>query len=201
MLQALRGVLTPAGDKMTDPMKKQVFATLSSMLSHPEDVTRNAVAGCFGALLRWLNPEQLAIAFNDHLLCKLIKSTICLDLYIYFQESIMYFSHIRSGNDVNVDWMLRHGRSAALFVVLKESPTTVYNPKEKDRVCAVMLSYLAADRVQIVMNGVRACGYLFQYLMNESLPVPQQILSPFVRVGLFKNIFVIYQDVYLQEKP
>ncbi|KAM0733122.1 Stalled ribosome sensor GCN1 [Formica fusca] len=152
MLQALRGVLTPAGDKMTDPMKKQVFATLSNMLSHPEDVTRNAVAGCFGALLRWLNPEQLAIAFND-LLC----------------------------NDVNVDWMLRHGRSAALFVVLKESPITVFNPKEKDRVCTVILSYLAADRVQIVMNGVRACGYLFQYLMNESLPVPQQILSPFVR--------------------
>lgn len=70
MLQALRGVLTPAGDKMTDPMKKQVFATLSSMLGHPEDVTRNAVAGCFGALLRWLSPEQLAITFNDHLLCK-----------------------------------------------------------------------------------------------------------------------------------
>ncbi|XP_011149210.1 eIF-2-alpha kinase activator GCN1 [Harpegnathos saltator] len=153
MLQALRGVLTPAGDKMTDPMKKQVFATLSSMLSHPEDVTRNAVAGCFGALLRWLSPEQLAITFNDHLLC----------------------------NDVNADWMLRHGRSAALFVTLKESPATVYNPKEKDRVCTVILSYLAADRVQIVMNGVRACGYLFQYLMNEAQPVPQQILSPFVR--------------------
>ncbi|XP_012138451.2 lethal (3) 80Fj isoform X2 [Megachile rotundata] len=153
MLQALRGVLTPAGDKMTEPMKKQVFATLSSMLGHPEDVTRNAVAGCFGALVRWLSPDQLAIAFNDHLLC----------------------------NDTSVDWMLRHGRSAALFVALKESPTTIYNDKEKDRVCTVILSYLAADRVQIVMNGVRACGYLFQYLMNEARPIPQQILSPFVR--------------------
>ncbi|XP_034188694.1 lethal (3) 80Fj [Osmia lignaria lignaria] len=153
MLQALRGVLTPAGDKMTEPMKKQVFATLSSMLGHQEDVTRNAVAGCFGALVRWLSPEQLAITFNDHLLC----------------------------NDTNVDWMLRHGRSAALFVALKESPTTVYNDKEKDRVCTVILSYLAADRVQIVMNGVRACGYLFQHLMNEGQPIPQQILSPFVR--------------------
>ncbi|XP_076383364.1 lethal (3) 80Fj [Megalopta genalis] len=153
MLQALRGVLTPAGDKMTDPMKKQVFSTLTSMLSYPEDVTRNAVAGCFGALLRWLSPDQLAVAFNDHLFC----------------------------NDTSVDWMLRHGRSAALFVALKESPTTLYNSKEKDRVCAVILSYLAADRVQIVMNGVRACGYLFQYLLNEGQPVPQQILSPFVR--------------------
>ncbi|CAL7933790.1 unnamed protein product [Xylocopa violacea] len=153
MLQALRGVLTPAGDKMTEPMKKQVFATLSSMLGHPEDVTRNAVAGCFGALIRWLSPDQLNIALNEHLLC----------------------------NDSSVDWMLRHGRSAALFVALKESPTTVYNNKEKARVCTVILSYLSADRVQIVMNGIRACGYLFQYLMNEQQPVPQQVLSPFVR--------------------
>lgn len=90
---------------------------------------------------------------------------------------------IQLGNDVNADWVLRHGRSAALFVALKESPATVYNPKEKDRVCAVIFSYLAADRVQIVMNGVRACGYLFQYLMNESQSIPQQILSPFVRVS------------------
>ncbi|XP_033358048.1 eIF-2-alpha kinase activator GCN1 [Bombus vosnesenskii] len=153
MLQALRGVLTPAGDKMTEPMKKQVFVTLSSMLGHPEDVTRNAVAGCFGALIRWLSLDQLNIALNEDLLC----------------------------SDTSVDWMLRHGRSAALFVALKESPTTIYNSKEKDRVCAVILSYLSADRVQIVMNGVRACGYLFQYLMNERQPIPQQILSPFVR--------------------
>lgn len=70
MLQALRGVLTPAGDKMTEPMRKQVFATLSSLLGHSDDVTRNAVAGCYGALLRWLSPEQLASAFNDNLLCE-----------------------------------------------------------------------------------------------------------------------------------
>lgn len=86
---------------------------------------------------------------------------------------------------MNADWMLRHGRSAALFVVLKESPATVYTPKEEERVCKVILSYLAADRVQIAMNGVRACGYLFQYLMNDSLPIPQQILTPFVRVTSF----------------
>ncbi|XP_012272971.1 eIF-2-alpha kinase activator GCN1 [Orussus abietinus] len=153
MLQALRGVLTPAGDKMTEPMRRQVFATLSGMLVYPEDVTRNAAAGCYGAILKWLTPEQLATAFNDHLLC----------------------------NDVNADWILRHGRSAALFVALKEAPETVYTNKEKDRVCKVILSYLAADKVQIAMNGVRVCGYLFQYLMNEGQPIPQQILTPFVR--------------------
>jgi len=102
---------------------------------------------------------------------------------------------IRLGNDVNADWVLRHGRSAALFVALKESPTTVYNPKEKDRVCTVILSYLAADRVQIVMNGVRACGYLFQYLMNESQPIPQQILSPFVRVSSRRTFVTFIQNL------
>lgn len=84
--------------------------------------------------------------------------------------------------------MLRHGRSAALFVALKESPTTVYNSKEKDRTCAVILSHLSADRVQIVMNGVRSCGYLFQHLMNEGQSVPQQILSPFVRVSVSRHV-------------
>ncbi|XP_008548705.1 eIF-2-alpha kinase activator GCN1 [Microplitis demolitor] len=153
MLQALRGVITPAGDKMTDVMRKQVFNTLSSMLGHPEDITRNAAAGCYGALLRWLTPEQLSAAFNEHL-----------------------FNH-----DLNADWQLRHGRSTALFVVLKESASTVYVPKEQERVCKIILSYLQADRVQITMNGIRACGYLFQYLMNEGLPIPQTILTPFVR--------------------
>lgn len=85
-------------------------------------------------------------------------------------------------SNVNEDWMLRHGRSAALFVALKEAPSVVYNSKEKERVCKVILSYLAADRTQIAMNGVRACGYLFQYLMNNNEPVPQVILTPFVRV-------------------
>lgn len=79
--------------------------------------------------------------------------------------------------------MLRHGRSAALFVALKEAPGSLYSGKNKERVCKVILSYLAADRVQIAMNGVRACGYLFQYLMNEEQPIPQQILTPFVRVN------------------
>ncbi|KAK0174572.1 hypothetical protein PV327_010330 [Microctonus hyperodae] len=159
MLQALRGVLTLAGDKMTETMRKQVFVTLSSMLGHSDDITRSAVAGCYGALLRWLTPEQLTSAFNDHLLC----------------------------NDSNAEWQLRHGRSTALFVVLKESPGTVYTDKERDRVCKNILSYLQADRVQIVMNGIRACGYLFQYLMSEAMSIPQVIVTPFVRTMNHSN--------------
>ena len=82
MLQALRGVITPAGDKMTEPLKKQVFVTLTGMLGHPEDITRNAVAGCYGALLKWLNPDQLTTALNDHLLCKIYFFRLYIFIFI-----------------------------------------------------------------------------------------------------------------------
>lgn len=70
MLQALRGVMSPAGDKMSEPLRKAVFNTLTGMLSHPEDVTRAAAAGCLGALIRWLSPDQLNTVLSDHLLRK-----------------------------------------------------------------------------------------------------------------------------------
>jgi hypothetical protein len=70
MLQAVRGVITPAGDKMTEPLRKAVYITLTGMLGHPEDVTRAAAAGCLGALCHWLSPEQLHATLTDHLLCE-----------------------------------------------------------------------------------------------------------------------------------
>ncbi|GFG32063.1 hypothetical protein Cfor_06845 [Coptotermes formosanus] len=153
MLQALRGVITPAGDKMTEPLRKAVYVTLTGMLGHPEDVTRAAVAGCLGALCRWLSPEQLHAALTDHLLY----------------------------DDLPLDWTLRHGRSAVLSVALKEATPQVYTDDYKDKICRVLLAYLMADRVPIAMNGVRGCGYLFQHLMLTSHPLPQQLLAPFVR--------------------
>ncbi|XP_014232646.1 eIF-2-alpha kinase activator GCN1 [Trichogramma pretiosum] len=153
MLHALRGVITPAADRTSDSLRKQLFNTLSGMLGHQEDTTRNAVAGCYGALVKCLNADQLDTALNDHLLCT-------------------------SAND---DWTLKHGRSAALFVALKEAPEVIYTEKYKDRVCKVILTHLAAEKIQIAMNGIRACGYLFQHLMNTNQPIPQVILTPFVR--------------------
>lgn len=97
---------------------------------------------------------------------------------------------IFTGIDQNADWTLKHGRSAALSVALKESASTIYVGKDQEKVCKVILSYLFADRTQIAMNGVRACGYLFQYLMNEEQTLPQQILTPFVKVGISLNDFL-----------
>lgn len=62
--------MAPAGDKMSEPLRKQIHATLLGLLAHPEDVTRNAAAGCLGALCKWLTPEQLDVTFSDCVLSK-----------------------------------------------------------------------------------------------------------------------------------
>lgn len=153
MLQALRYMITAAGDKMSEPIRRAIHQTLIGMLSHPEDVSRSAAAGCLGALCRWFTPEQLNVVLSDHLL----------------------------SDDNSLDWMLRHGRSSALFVALKECPSVVYTDNFCDKLHRVILSFLVADRVQIAQNGIRCCGYLFDYLMSNGKPLPQTIISPFIR--------------------
>jgi len=52
-----------------------------------------------------------------------------------------------TGDDLPLDWTLRHGRSAALSVALKEATPQVYTDDYKDKICRVLLAYLMADRV------------------------------------------------------
>ncbi|XP_055638459.1 eIF-2-alpha kinase activator GCN1 [Toxorhynchites rutilus septentrionalis] len=154
MLQAMRGILTPAGDKMTDPLKKQIYTTLVGMLGYSEDVSRAAAAGCFGALCRWLSPEQLDDAMGSHLLSE----------------------------DYGEDAALRHGRTAALFVSLKECPAIVYTGKYEAKICKTIISSVASEKIPVALNGVRAAGYLLQYGMcTEDVKLPLQIIGPFVK--------------------
>lgn len=153
MLQALRGITTPAGDKMSEPLRKQVYATLVSMLNFPEDVTRSAVGGCLGALCKWLTTEQLDDALAGHIL----------------------------NEDHPEDWMLKHGRTSALFVVLKEAPEVVYVPKYEVKICKVIVNCITSDKTPVACNSVRAAGYLLQYCMNTGKTLPQPLLGPFVR--------------------
>lgn len=69
-LHALRGVITPAGDKMSDAVKKQILDSLIGMLGNQDDVARSCAAGCYGAMCRWLTPDQLDQALIDNLLSK-----------------------------------------------------------------------------------------------------------------------------------
>lgn len=106
-------------------------------------------------MCRWLSAEQLDSTLTEHLL---------------------------SFNNPNCDWTLRHGRSAAIFVAMKESPSTIWTDQYELRLTKTLLALLSADRVPIVLNGVRACGYLLQHVTNDELELPQKIIVPFVRV-------------------
>lgn len=154
MLQALRAVLTQSGDKMTEILKKQIYATLISMLNYSEDVTRSCVAGCLGAMLRWLSPEQLDEALTTHV----------------FNE------------DFGEDWSLRHGRTAALVVAIKESPKTVFIEKYEAKLCKTLVVCMQnSDKLTIASNGVRGACYLIQHCQLEGIPIPHQVLIPFVK--------------------
>lgn len=70
MLQALRSIISPAGDKMSDQIRKAVYSTLLGMLGVSEDTCRMAAAGCLGALCRTLPNHELSTFVNDILLGK-----------------------------------------------------------------------------------------------------------------------------------
>lgn len=154
MLQALRGIITPAGDKMTEPLRKQIYATLTSMLGHSEDVTRSAVGGCLGALCKWLAPEQLDDALINHILHE----------------------------DSSDDWTMKHGKSAALFVALKEGASVVYASKYETKICKSIVTNIVSDKIPVASNAIRACGYLLEHcmLLNPQT-IPQNTIGPFVR--------------------
>ena len=149
-LQALRGCLEPAGDKMSAPIRRQILPQLIALTDNTgaggglvvEDTSRSAAAGCLGAYLRWLPTEDADSIMNNHIL---------------------------AGDDVDLDWTVRHGRSTALFVALKETPSRIFSGSNKQKVVQAILSYLAADRIPIVQNGVRSCAFLFTHCIK---PVP-----------------------------
>lgn len=153
MLQALRGIITPAGDKMTETLRKQVQQTLVSMLGHSEDITRSCVGGCLGALSKYLPSNEFDDIFKNHIL----------------------------NEDFADDFTLRHGRTVALFVALKECPELVYSEVQRDRVTKTILACLSSDKQNIACNGIRCASYIIQYCLLNGLPVPPTILTPYLR--------------------
>lgn len=51
------------------------------------------------------------------------------------------------------------------------------------------------------MNGVRGCGYLFEYLMLNNETIPQPLLSPFVRVCFFLLLNLFFVLLYVEYCP
>jgi len=151
-LQALRLCLERAGDKMSPPIRRTILPQLSQLTSHPDDVTRSTAGGCLGAFVKSLPQEDADAVVND-----------CLSL---------------SDGD---DWSLRHGRSTALFVALKDSPDRVYTDANQAKTVKVILALLKDDRVPNVQNGIRCCAFLLSHLMKSDATLPADLLAPFAR--------------------
>lgn len=68
MIQALRCVVQPAGNKMSDGVRRALVTTLTSLLTHDDDSTRLCAAGALGVLVPWLPPEELRPLLTHHVL-------------------------------------------------------------------------------------------------------------------------------------
>ncbi|XP_054719248.1 eIF-2-alpha kinase activator GCN1-like [Uloborus diversus] len=151
MLHALRCTIKPAGDKMSDPVRRSVINTVTSMLGHSDDSCRVVAAACLGTLCEFLPEDEFEDVVHEHLL----------------------------DDDTSLDWTLRHGRSVALMVALKEAPNRLLKEQWNERITKVILAYLTADRLAIVLSGVRAAGYYMAHKLQTEEQIQQLLLTTF----------------------
>ncbi|CAH1977085.1 unnamed protein product [Acanthoscelides obtectus] len=152
-LHALRGIISPAGEKMSEPVKKQIHATLVTLLGQPEDTVRKCAAGCLGAICKYLSPEQLDSTLSEHIL----------------------------NDDSSAKETVKEGRGWVLSVALKECPDRLWDEQYRNRLIQTLLSQLSAQSVCLTQIAIRSCGYLLQYLLINEQPVPNNLVVPFVR--------------------
>uniref|UniRef100_A0A6P7FRK7 EIF-2-alpha kinase activator GCN1-like n=1 Tax=Diabrotica virgifera virgifera TaxID=50390 RepID=A0A6P7FRK7_DIAVI len=152
-MHALRGIITPAGDKISEPLKKQIHATLVSYLGVPDDTVRKCAAGCLGALCKYLPPDQLESTLFEHILC----------------------------DDSSANNTLKEGRGSALTVALKEAAVSLWDEQYRAKLIQTLLSQLSSQSVVINQIAIRSCGYLLQFLLMSEEPIPSNLLVPFVR--------------------
>ncbi|KAH9524200.1 translational activator of GCN4 [Bulinus truncatus] len=138
-VQAIRACLQGAGTKIADLCRKQLTQTLVGLLASPEDSTRMTAAGCLGTLSASLPEVELSDLMIQHLL----------------------------DSDPSLDWTLRHGRSMALSVALKDAPERILTPSLRKSVESTIGKLVTADRIPICLSGLRAAGYLLQYLIDS----------------------------------
>lgn len=152
MLHALRSIVSPSGDKMSEPIKKQIFATLLSMIGHPEDVTRNAVGGCLGAMLKYLPTLQIEDFLNNSILA----------------------------DSVN-DLLVKHGHTVILFVALKECPNHILTSTLYPKITSNILVNIASEKVPIACNAIRAAAYLLEHSLKACSENPVNIIVALAR--------------------
>ena len=95
MLQALRGCISGAGNKMSDIIRRQVTSSLEGYLSTNEDSTRTTAAACLGTICKSLKEEELNTVLSKQLLGRWfspIKSQIISSTLIRYKDVILSLS-------------------------------------------------------------------------------------------------------------
>ena len=67
-MQALRGCVTSSGDKLSAVIRKPITQSLVGLLTHVEDSSRLAAAGCLAALTKWLPEEEKTAIITEAVL-------------------------------------------------------------------------------------------------------------------------------------
>ncbi|XP_052833677.1 eIF-2-alpha kinase activator GCN1 [Octopus bimaculoides] len=147
-LQALRNCVGGSKGKINDNLRKTLSGTLLRLLNSPEDTTRLIAAGCLGALTVTLPDSDFTDMMNTHLM----------------------------DTDNGSDWTLRHGRSVALAVAIKEGAERVLVPSLQPAVFHTVTHFTAADRIPICLSGLRAATYVLSYQITNSLEPSTEIL-------------------------
>ena len=150
IFQALRGCIEPSGSKMSAPIRRQVLPLLLNLIQHPDDTSRSAAAGCLGAFCKWLPDDDLANVTDDVLI------------------------------NSDGEWQIKHGKSAVLYVALKDAPDRICD-QNLAKLVTTIKNYVTSDVVALAQNGVRATGYLFLYMMKNNQELPVDLISPFTR--------------------
>ncbi|XP_049305778.1 eIF-2-alpha kinase activator GCN1 isoform X1 [Bactrocera dorsalis] len=158
MLAAIRLSINLAGGKMSECLKQQLSVTLLNMIGHSEDITRSASAGCLGALLKYLSIQQV--------------------------DDLLELQILVAGNG---DGLLKHGRTAVLFVALKESPSTIIISKYEPKLIEFITSSIASDKINIASSGVRAMTCLLHFYMSNNIMFSPIIVSCFTRAMNHKS--------------
>ena len=160
MLHALRLSITPAGDKMSDNVRKQIVTTITSLLGLSDDLCRTTAAACLGVICAWLPNDELNAVAKDHLL----------------------------DDDLTIDWTLRHGRSIALRVSLKEVPNSMLKPEWTDKIVKALIGFITSDRIPIVISGIKGTAYFIKEYLSRKEVIPQNLLTAFARVSIKWNL-------------
>ncbi|XP_069136043.1 stalled ribosome sensor GCN1-like [Argopecten irradians] len=153
MLQALRFCISGAGQKMAEPLRKQITATLLELLGSQEDATRAVAAGCLGALCMALSEAELKDTLIQHLL----------------------------DADPSQDWMLRQGRSMALGVALKEAPSKLSSTGLESSIADYITGLVDSERIPLCISGYRCMGFLLDYQFTTSDGSVPSLISTLIK--------------------